>query len=72
MDLPAVEQYLKGLQASICQEMSAIDGSAEFATESWSGPKVAAVLAAYCQTVKSLKRAGLIFPTLKAAKCRVV
>ena len=30
MDLPAVEQYLKGLQRSICDELSAIDGAASF------------------------------------------
>jgi coproporphyrinogen III oxidase len=30
MDLPAVEQYLKGLQRSICEELSAIDGAASF------------------------------------------
>jgi coproporphyrinogen III oxidase len=39
MDLPAVEQYLKGLQRSICDELSAIDGAASFETESWDRPE---------------------------------
>ena len=39
MDLPAVEQYLKGLQRSICDELSAIDGAASFDTESWDRPE---------------------------------
>ena len=39
MDLPAVEQYLKGLQRSICDELSAIDGEASFETESWDRPE---------------------------------
>ena len=39
MDLPAVEQYLKGLQRSICDELSAIDGSAGFEMESWDRPE---------------------------------
>jgi coproporphyrinogen III oxidase len=39
MDLPAVEQYLKGLQRSICEEFSAIDGAASFDTESWDRPE---------------------------------
>ena len=39
MDLPAVEQYLKGLQQSICDELSEIDGSAVFETESWDRPE---------------------------------
>ena len=39
MDLPAVEQYLKGLQQSICGELSTIDGSAQFETESWERPE---------------------------------
>jgi coproporphyrinogen III oxidase len=39
MDLPAVEQYLKGLQLSICDELSAIDGAASFEMESWDRPE---------------------------------
>ncbi len=39
MDLPAVEQYLKGLQRSICEELSAIDGAASFEMESWDRPE---------------------------------
>ena len=39
MDLPAVEQYLKGLQRSICDELSAIDGAASFEMESWDSPE---------------------------------
>ncbi|MDG1800066.1 MAG: oxygen-dependent coproporphyrinogen oxidase [Luminiphilus sp.] len=39
MDLPAVEQYLKGLRRSICEELSAIDGAASFETESWDRPE---------------------------------
>ena len=39
MDLPAVEQYLKGLQRSICDELSAIDGVASFEMESWDRPE---------------------------------
>ena len=39
MDLPAVEQYLKGLQRSICEEFSTIDGAASFDTESWDRPE---------------------------------
>lgn len=39
MDLPAVEQYLKGLQRSICNELSAIDGAASFEMESWDRPE---------------------------------
>ena len=39
MDLPAVEQYLKGLQQSICDELSTIDGSAHFEIESWERPE---------------------------------
>ena len=39
MDLPAVEQYLKGLQRSICDELSAIDGAASFEMESWERPE---------------------------------
>jgi len=39
MDLPAVEQYLKGLQRSICDELSAIDGFAGFEMESWDRPE---------------------------------
>ena len=39
MDLPAVEQYLKGLQRSICDELSAIDGAASFELESWDRPE---------------------------------
>ena len=39
MDLPAVEQYLKGLQRSICDELSAIDGAASVEMESWDRPE---------------------------------
>ena len=39
MDLPAVEQYLKGLQRSICEELSAIDGAGSFEMESWDRPE---------------------------------
>ena len=39
MDLPAVEQYLKGLQRSICDELSTIDGAASFEMESWDRPE---------------------------------
>ena len=39
MDLPAVEQYLHGLQRSICDQLSAIDGAAEFETETWDRPE---------------------------------
>ena len=39
MDLPAVEQYLKGLQRSICDELSAIDGAASFEMETWDRPE---------------------------------
>lgn len=39
MDLPAVEQYLKGLQRSICDELSVIDGGASFEMESWDRPE---------------------------------
>ena len=39
MDLPAVEQYLKGLQRSICDELSAIEGAASFELESWDRPE---------------------------------
>ena len=39
MDLLAVEQYLKGLQQSICDELSAIDGSAQFETDTWDRPE---------------------------------
>ena len=39
MDLPAVEQYLKGLQRSICDELSAIDGAASFEMEIWDRPE---------------------------------
>ena len=39
MDLPAVQNYLQQLQARICEELSAIDGSAEFETETWDRPE---------------------------------
>ena len=39
MDLPAVVQYLHGLQRSICDQLSAIDGAAEFETETWDRPE---------------------------------
>jgi coproporphyrinogen III oxidase len=39
MDLPAIEQYLKRLQRSICDELSAIDGAASFELESWDRPE---------------------------------
>ena len=39
MDLPAVQNYLQQLQARICEELSAIDGSAGFETESWDRPE---------------------------------
>ena len=39
MDLLAVQQYLKRLQQSICDELSAIDGLAKFETESWDRPE---------------------------------
>jgi coproporphyrinogen III oxidase len=39
MDLPAVQNYLQQLQARICEELSAIDGSAGFETETWDRPE---------------------------------
>jgi coproporphyrinogen III oxidase len=39
MDLPAVQNYLQQLQARICKELSAIDGSADFETETWDRPE---------------------------------
>ena len=39
MDLPAVQNYLQQLQARICDELSAIDGRAEFETETWERPE---------------------------------
>ena len=39
MDLPAVQTYLQELQSRICDELSAIDGSATFDTESWDRPE---------------------------------
>ena len=39
MDLPAVQNYLQQLQARICKELSAIDSSADFETETWDRPE---------------------------------
>ena len=39
MDLPAVQNYLQQLQARICEELSAIDSSAGFETETWDRPE---------------------------------
>lgn len=39
MDLPAVQTYLQELQSRICDELSVIDGSATFDTESWDRPE---------------------------------
>lgn len=39
MDAAAVETYLKSLQTSICDALSAVDGSREFATERWERPE---------------------------------
>lgn len=39
MDLLSVQNYLQQLQARICEELSAIDGSADFETETWDRPE---------------------------------
>ena len=61
MDLPAVEQYLKGLQASICDELSAIDGSAEFATESWERPEGGGGISRVLADGKVFEKGGVNF-----------
>jgi len=39
MDINAVEQYLRNLQKSICDRLTAIDGSGSFEEESWERPE---------------------------------
>ena len=39
MDINAVEQYLRNLQTSICDGLSAVDGSKSFEEESWQRPE---------------------------------
>ena len=61
MDLPAVEQYLKGLQHSICNELSAIDGSAEFETESWDRPEGGGGISRVLSDGKVFEKGGVNF-----------
>lgn len=61
MDLPAVEQYLKGLQTSICDELSAIDGSAEFETESWERPEGGGGISRVLADGKVFEKGGVNF-----------
>ena len=39
MEAAAVEQYLKSLQAKICDALSQLDGGKSFASESWDRPE---------------------------------
>ena len=61
MDLPAVEQYLKGLQQSICDELSAIDGSAQFETESWDRPEGGGGISRVLAEGKVFEKGGVNF-----------
>ena len=61
MDLPAVEQYLKGLQQSICDELSAIDGSAQFETESWDRPEGGGGISRVLADGKVFEKGGVNF-----------
>ncbi|MDI9243764.1 oxygen-dependent coproporphyrinogen oxidase [Marinobacter sp. CHS3-4] len=38
-DVEAVKQYLLGLQEQICERLAAVDGDAEFRTDSWDRPE---------------------------------
>lgn len=39
MNIDAVEEYLRGLQSRICEELAAIDGEKTFISESWDRPE---------------------------------
>ena len=61
MDLPAVEQYLKGLQQSICDELSAIDGSAQFEAETWDRPEGGGGISRVLAEGKVFEKGGVNF-----------
>ncbi|MBL6694644.1 MAG: oxygen-dependent coproporphyrinogen oxidase [Luminiphilus sp.] len=68
MDLPAVEQYLKGLQQSICDELSAIDGSAQFGTESWDRPEGGGGITRVLADGKVFEKGGVNFSSVEGGQ----
>ena len=70
MDLPAVEQYLKGLQRSICEELSAIDGAASFETESWDRPEGGGGISRVLAEGDVFEKGGVNFSYVEGGKMR--
>ena len=68
MDLPAVEQYLKGLQRSICDELSAIDGAASFELESWDRPEGGGGISRVLAEGDVFEKGGVNFPYVEGGK----
>ena len=68
MDLPAVEQYLKGLQQSICDELSAIDGSAQFETETWDRPEGGGGISRVLAEGKVFEKGGVNFSCVEGGQ----
>ena len=68
MDLPAVEQYLKGLQRSICDELSAIDGAASFEMESWDRPEGGGGISRVLAEGDVFEKGGVNFSYVKGGK----
>ncbi len=67
MDSAAVEQYLKGLQTSICTALEAADGVATFREESWDRPEGGGGISRVLSDGDVLEKAGVNFSHVMGA-----
>lgn len=67
MDSAAVEQYLKGLQTSICTALETTDGVATFREESWDRPEGGGGISRVLSDGDLLEKAGVNFSHVMGA-----
>ena len=67
MDSAAVEQYLKGLQTSICTALETTDGVATFREESWDRPEGGGGISRVLSDGDVLEKAGVNFSHVMGA-----
>ena len=65
MDIQAVEAYLKGLQANICNELAALDGEREFTLEQWDRPEGGGGITRVLAEGAVFEKAGVNFSHVK-------
>lgn len=67
MDSAAVEQYLRGLQTSICTALEATDGVATFREESWDRPEGGGGISRVLSDGDVFEKAGVNFSHVMGA-----